>query len=163
MVRSEEAAQDLFQDASVKIWNNLAKYDPEKGQLFTWLLQITRNVALDKIRTKKFQRAGKSESLETTVSNNIGYSEQTVTTDVGLQQQLNRLDPKYRQIIELLYFQGYTQREVTEEMGIPLGTVKSRVKAGMKELRRLLGRNTLVVISFLIVAAQLFIQFVNRL
>ena len=136
---NEEIAQDLFQEACVKIWQNADKYDPAKGRLFTWLVQVSRNLALDKIRTQKFKRQQQSETVDATVTNDIAFSEGMQVVDLGLQNQIRRLEPKYQQIIDLMYFQGYSQSEISKEFDIPLGTVKSRAKVAMRELRRLLG------------------------
>jgi len=138
MVRSEVIAKDLMQDACVKIWKNGASYDASKGRLFTWLLRVVRNTALDKIRTDKFKREQRSESIEQTVYNHVSYSEEMQINDVGLQQVIGRLDEKYRAVIDLIYLQGYTQKETTDKLNIPLGTVKSRVKIAIRELRLLL-------------------------
>ena len=127
-----------MQVASVKTWKNAASYDASKGRLFTWLLNIYRNTAIDKVRTGKYKRNQTSEPIDATVYDNVSYSEEMQIEDVGLRRTLNKLDPKYRAVIDLLYLQGYTQREATEELGIPLGTVKSRVKVGIRELRVLL-------------------------
>ncbi len=138
ITQSKEAAEDIMQVASVKVWKNAKSFDASKGRLFTWLLNIFRNTAIDKIRSGKFKRNQTSESIETTVYNNVSHSEEMVIEDVGLRRTLNKLEPKYREVIDLLYLQGYTQREATEELGIPLGTIKSRVKIGIRELRTLL-------------------------
>ena len=138
IVGSREVAEDVLQDTAVKVWQNAEKYDESKGRLFTWLLNIARNTAIDKIRTKKFQQNQKSQSLEDSVYNNVTFSEEIKTKDAGLQKVINSLEEKYRKIIELLYFKGYTQKEVTEELGLPLGTVKSRSRIALRKLRELL-------------------------
>jgi len=145
MVRSEAIAKDLMQDSCVKIWKNGSKYDESKGRLFTWLLRVTRNTALDKIRTDKFKREQTSESIEQTVYNTVSHSEEMQINDVGLQQVIGRLDEKYRAVIDLIYLQGYTQKEATQKLNIPLGTVKSRVKIAIRELRLLLKDRTLPI------------------
>lgn len=148
---NEEIAQDLFQEACVKIWQNAEKYDPQKGRLFTWLVQVCRNLALDKIRTQKFKRQQQSAEVDATVTNDIAFSEGMQMVDPGLQNQINRLEAKYREIIELMYFQGYTQSEISKDFDIPLGTVKSRAKVAMRELRRLLGSQSIVWIGWIAV------------
>lgn len=139
VVHNEVVAEDLLQDACVKIWKNADQYDPSKGSLFSWLVRICRNTAIDRARTKIFQARQTSRIIDETVANNKSFSAEMQTEDIGLHQQLQKLDPKYRLIIELLYFEGYTQREITDKMGIPLGTVKSRAKIALRELRQLLG------------------------
>ena len=135
---SREVSEDLMQEAFLKIWKNANSYDERKGRLFTWLINIVRNTAIDKVRTQKFQRNRKSVPVEKTVYENESLSEEMNIADVGLQRAINNLEPKYRQIIDLLYLRGYTQREVTEEFDIPLGTVKTRVKIAIRELRKVL-------------------------
>ncbi|MEL6944927.1 MAG: sigma-70 family RNA polymerase sigma factor, partial [Bacteroidota bacterium] len=132
IVQSREVAEEVLQDSMIKVWKNAAKYDEHKGKLFTWLLNIARNTAIDKVRLKKFQRQQKSAELDATVSNDVRYSEEMQIKDVGLHQRINQLDEKYRTIIDLIYLQGYTQSEVVKELDIPLGTVKSRVRIAIR-------------------------------
>jgi RNA polymerase sigma-70 factor (ECF subfamily) len=162
VVHSEEVAQDILQDACVKIWKNAHRYDPEKGELFTWLVRVARNLAIDKVRTKKFQARQTSKKVEDVVTDNINYSEEMNPEDTGLRNQINKLDPKYRQIIELLYFQGYTQREITSEFDIPLGTVKTRARKAITELRKLLKEN-LTIGPFWIASIQAITDFFKHL
>ena len=138
IVGTSEAAEDVLQDASLKIWKNAGKYDESKGRLFTWLLSIARNTALDVVRTQKFNQQRKSQPLESSVYDNASYSEEMKVPDVGLLGVIDRLDPKYREIIDLLYLQGYTQKEIQEKLQIPLGTVKTRARAGLRQLRKIL-------------------------
>lgn len=153
IVRSEDIAKDLMQDACIKIWQNIKSYDENKGRLFTWLLRICRNTAIDKARTGKFKAIAQSKTLEETVYNSVTHSEQMNIPDSGLMQVIQKLDEKYQQVINLIYLQGFTQREVADELDIPLGTVKSRIKIAIRELRNLLGDNPLlllVIITLLI-------------
>lgn len=146
IVQSKEIAEDIMQDAFVKVWRKADTYDGTKGRLFTWLINIVRNTAIDKVRTGKFQQRRKSLPLEKTVYENESFSEEMQVADVGLQKAVSRLEPKYRLVIELLYIQGYTQKEVTEELGIPLGTVKTRVKIAIRELRKVLTDKELMLL-----------------
>ena len=163
VVKDKAVAQDLLQDACVKIWKNAAQYDPSKGGLFTWLVRICRNTAIDRARTKIFQARQTSKVIDETVTNNKTFSAEMQIEDSGLRQQLQKLDPKYRMIIELLYFEGYTQREITKELGIPLGTVKSRAKIALRELRQLLGNQPNLVSLIIIMSALLNSDFFQQL
>ena len=157
IVRSEDIAKDLMQDACIKIWNNIKSYDEQKGRLFTWLLRVCRNTAIDKARTSKFKAVARAQTIEDTVSNSLVHSEEMTIQDSGLQQVISRLDEKYQQVINLIYLQGYTQQEAAKALDIPLGTVKSRVKISIRELRSLLKENPLlifVIISLLIGSIQ---------
>ena len=140
---SQEIAKDLFQDATVKIWQNANKFDASKGKLFTWVFSIARNTAIDKVRTGKFKAQQTSKTIDETVYNNVALSEEMKMEDVGLRRTLFQLDKKYRDIVDLLYLQGYTQREAVDILGIPLGTLKTRAKTAIRELRRLLHKEKL--------------------
>lgn len=135
IVRSEELAQDVLQEAFVKIWKNGASYDPSKGTVFTWALNITRNLAIDKTRSAAFRRRSKFDDMDITFNKQC-FSTETNTDTMGLKHQVDRLDPKYQEVIDLVYLRGYTQAEVMDLLGIPLGTVKSRIRIGLRELRK---------------------------
>jgi RNA polymerase sigma-70 factor, ECF subfamily len=137
IVRSEEIAADVMQDAFVKIWKNIEGYNRSKGTLFTWILNVARNTAIDKIRSQEFQNSQKNQDLETSINfiDNQGSSQFDVDA-IGIRKVVENLRPEHQQMIDLLYFQGYTQAEVSEEFNIPLGTVKTRVKAAVVQLRQ---------------------------
>lgn len=146
IVRSEDIAKDLMQDAAIKIWKNIGNYDENKGRLFTWLLKVCRNTAIDRVRTAKFKSIAQSKTIEDTVYNSSTHSIEMDIPDSGLHQTIQRLDVKYQQVINLIYLQGFTQQETASELDIPLGTVKSRVKIAIRELRKLLGDNPLLIL-----------------
>lgn len=141
IVQVREVAEDVMQDAFVKVWKNADNYDPSKGRLFTWLVNIARYTAIDKIRTVKFKENRKTISLDRTVYENEGLSETMAIRDVGLQKVIESLEEKYQQLIDLLYLQGYTQSEAAKALNIPLGTVKTRSKAAISQLRNILDSN----------------------
>lgn len=139
VVRKEEVAQEVLQDAFVKIWDKIDSYDAAKGKLFTWLLNLTRNLAIDKTRSKEISQSRKTDDIDLLV-NSIDRQEQSYSEveSIGLKEVLNRLPEEQQFIVEQLYLKGYTQSEVAEEFGIPLGTVKTRLRLAMVELRSLL-------------------------
>ncbi len=134
IVPSEEIAQDVIQDAFTKVWKSCRKYDPSKGTLFTWLLNITRNTALDHLRQYKRLQVNGHSALDGNVDHYV--TEGINPNHIGVKEIVEDLDDKYRTIIELIYFKGYTQSEVQQHLDIPLGTVKSRAKIAMRELRK---------------------------
>ncbi|MFN8354319.1 MAG: sigma-70 family RNA polymerase sigma factor [Spirosomataceae bacterium] len=140
IVRDEDIAADVMQDSFVKMWRNIDAYNATKGSLFTWMLNVSRNTAIDKIRSQDYQQSQQNQPIESTVSI-VEQSEpiETQVDAIGLRKVIDTLRPEYRTLIELIYFQGYTQAEVSEELGIPLGTVKTRVKAALTQLRGLVG------------------------
>jgi RNA polymerase sigma-70 factor, ECF subfamily len=137
IVRSEEIAADVMQDAFVKIWKNIEGYNRTKGTLFTWILNVARNTAIDRIRSQEFQNSQKNQDLETSINFIDNQSSSQFDVDaIGIRKVVENLRPEHQQMIDLLYFQGYTQAEVSEEFNIPLGTVKTRVKAAVVQLRQ---------------------------
>ena len=142
MVENRELAEDILQEAFVKIWTNFASYDTGKGRLFTWMLNITRNLTIDTLRSKGYKKQSKISSDENSVSNLTGDNKVAERFDaMGLRNQLVNLKPEQRSIIDLAYFSGYTQDEISKEMDIPLGTVKTRMRAAIIELRKMLDYN----------------------
>lgn len=141
MVQSEEVAQDLVQDTFVKVWKNGHRYDASKGTLFTWLINIARNTAINAIQSKGYRNSLKNQSVENLVhsSSHASVAHELNVNQIGLKGLVNELDEKYRVIIELIYFKGYTQREAEEYLKIPLGTIKSRVRIALRELRKAFG------------------------
>jgi RNA polymerase sigma-70 factor, ECF subfamily len=137
IVRSEEIAADVMQDSFVKIWKNIEGYNRTKGTLFTWILNVARNTAIDRIRSQEFQNSQKNQDLDSSINfiDNQGSSQFDVDA-IGIRKVVENLRPEHQQMIDLLYFQGYTQAEVAEEFNIPLGTVKTRVKAAVVQLRQ---------------------------
>lgn len=146
IVRTEEIAADVLQDAFVKIWKNIEGYNRTKGTLFTWMLNVARNTAIDKIRSQDFQNSQRNQDLDSTVEiiDNQASSQFDIDA-IGLKKVVENLRPEHRQMIDLLYFQGYTQAEVAEEFNIPLGTVKTRVKAAIVQLRQYFVEMILVI------------------
>jgi RNA polymerase sigma-70 factor (ECF subfamily) len=139
IVNDKETAEDVLQESFVKIWNNIESYDATKGRLFTWLLNVARNTAIDKTRSKNYRDAGQVQSIEDFVySIERRYNTTTNIDHIGLKKVVEQLKPEHRTLIELLYFGGYTQTEAAQALGIPLGTVKTRVKIAINQLRELL-------------------------
>lgn len=151
IVQSPELAQQVLQDTFLKIWRNATGYDASKGRLFTWMVNIARNTAIDATRSAQFQQRKKTDSLDSLVHSPGGHA--IDPEHIGVREIVNRLDEKYRLLIDLIYFQGYTQEEAAEETGIPLGTVKTRLRYAIGELRRLFG----AVLSWLLIAAFVWI------
>lgn len=140
VVRDEVSAEDVLQDTFVKIWKAIDSYDRSKGTLFTWMLNIARNASIDRVRSQEYQQSEQNRNLEDSVyeADNIHQVENEID-GIGLRKLVGTLREEYRVLIELAYFQGHTQAEISEQLGVPLGTVKTRVKAALAELRKLLG------------------------
>jgi RNA polymerase sigma factor (sigma-70 family) len=134
--RSEADAENLVQDTFVKIWRNIERYDPSKGRLFTWLVIIARRVALDFMRSRYFLSKSKIQNEEKAVTMESPAPEMQQLEYLDLETETKKLAPNLKQIIDLQYFMGYTQQEVADETGLPLGTVKTRTRAALMFLRK---------------------------
>lgn len=147
IVQSDDDANDLLQDTFLKIWRNIDNYDPSKGSIFTWMMNIARNLSIDRVRSADFRDSSQNISMEQNIIYQVDSEHQTVmdVDSIGLRKVVDNLKPEYRQLIELVYYKGYTQAEVSEEYGIPLGTVKTRIKAAVGSLRAMLSGLWLIV------------------
>lgn len=139
IVGQAELAQEVLQDSLIKIWQNSTQYDAGKARLFTWMVQICRNAAIDARRSRRFKEGEKTKELPDFVSNVERFSESQRQGDPALRAVLQRLPEQDQRIIELLYFQEFTQQEASEALGMPLGSVKTRVRGAIKQLRAILG------------------------
>ena len=139
IIKKEELAEEILQDVFLKIWDRIDSYDATKGKLFTWMLNIARNQAIDKTRSKEFSKSKKTEDIENLVSkvDRRDFTELKVE-GIGLEDVLQKLSEEQRFVIDHHYLKGYTQAEMSEEFNLPLGTVKTRMRLAMKELRNLL-------------------------
>jgi RNA polymerase sigma-70 factor (ECF subfamily) len=147
IIQSDDDANDLLQDTFLKIWRNIDNYDPSKGSIFTWMMNIARNLSIDRVRSADFRDSSQNISMEQNIIYQVDSEHQAVmdVDSIGLRKVVDNLKPEYRQLIELVYYQGYTQAEVSEEYGIPLGTVKTRIKAAVGSLRAMLSGLWLIV------------------
>jgi len=135
IVKDDELAEDILQDVFVKIWRNIDSYNKEKGTLFTWMLNIARNTSIDTLRSKvrKAEVISLENNLElVAVKHNISLN----TDTLGVKKVVDTLKPEHKEIIDLVYFLGFTQEEIAKKINIPLGTVKTRVRTALIELRK---------------------------
>ena len=137
IVQHEEIAEDLLQETFVKIWNSFSSYDSSKGRLFTWMVNVARNLSIDKIRSKDFRNNSKNQDLENTVNFIDEQRSTAINPDIlGVKELVQQLKPEQKSILDLVYFRGYTHVEAAEELGIPLGTVKTRMRMAIITLRK---------------------------
>ena len=139
IVGEDDLANDVMQEAFVKIWKNIHTYQSSKGALFTWLLNICRNLAIDTLRSKEYKNQLQNQNLEDNV-NKVDNQEQmeSKVDHIGLKEVLQKLKPEQKLLIDKVYFEGYTQDEVSKELNIPLGTVKTRIRAAIQHLKGVL-------------------------
>ncbi|WP_447637563.1 RNA polymerase sigma factor [Flavobacterium microcysteis] len=139
LIRDHEEAEDILQETFVKIWKNIDSYDESKGRFYTWILNISRNASIDRLRSKGFNNRQKNLSSDNFVhllddSNKLNHKIDTI----GIKEFVKKLKPKCIQILDLLFFKGYTQQEASEELQIPLGTIKTQNRNCINDLRNFL-------------------------
>lgn len=139
MLENRELSEDVLQEAFIKIWNNFSNYDNLKGRLFTWMLNITRNLTIDTIRSKGYKKQAKIQNSENAVNNISDKANTAESFDaLGIRKHLTLLKNDQKQIIDLAYFGGLTQEEISKKLDIPLGTVKTKMRTAIIELRKVL-------------------------
>ena len=135
VISDPDIAEDALQETFVKVWKNAKSYDVKKAKLFTWLYRIAYNTAIDKVRSYS-NKTSKEVQIET--SNVYKLTTKSLNEDViDIKTHLKNIDEKYQTVIKALFFEGLTQQEASEELDIPLGTIKSRLKIGLRELKKI--------------------------
>ena len=137
ILKDPERSQELCQDVFVKIWNKSDQYDTSKGRFFTWILNIARNAAIDEMRSKSHKNQKKNLPVDSLVG--IYESDEDLNgkiDTIGLQSLLKGLKEKCILLIDLLYFKGYTQKETAKELKTPIGTIKTRIRSCISEIRK---------------------------
>jgi RNA polymerase sigma factor (sigma-70 family) len=137
IISDRDLAGDVLQNVFVNIWRKIDLYDASKGRLFTWMLNIARNAAIDEVRSRSYRDAQKNQPIA-----EDGFLPGAVTGpaigDVGLKRVLTKLKEEWRVLIDLSYFQGFTHEEIAKLQGLPLGTVKTRIRTALSHLRTMI-------------------------
>ncbi len=136
IIPERQIAEDILQDAFLKIWHKIDYYDNAKGRLFTWMLKITRNLSIDMIRSSAYQKMKLNQCLidsENCSDKNLLLHQNT--DGIGLKKFINKLKPEYRLLIDMSYFKGYTCLQIAQIVKLPLGTVKTRLRFALLQLR----------------------------
>jgi RNA polymerase sigma-70 factor (ECF subfamily) len=137
IIPEKENAGDVLQEAFVMAWKNIEKYDSSKGRLFTWLYNVTRNCAINTTRSKMYKAQQKNDSIDSYV--NYADEKDNLVLNInkiGLRKQVQQLREDYRNVLELSYFNGFTHEEIAKTLSIPQGTVKTRLRNAIIELRK---------------------------
>ena len=140
ILKDEDKSADTLQDTFLKIWKNILSYNREKGTLFTWMLNVARNTAIDKLRIEvKNEHLVQLDQVKEIDLTSATIIDLPIST-VDLRAIVGTLIPEKKQVIELVYFQGYTHEQVSERLNLPLGTVKSRIRRALNDLRNIFER-----------------------
>jgi len=141
IIRDEKVAEEVLQDVFLKIWDKAPSYNSDKGRFFTWILNIARNASIDKIRSKDFkndQQNLKTDNFVDILEAKTNFSE--AVDSIGLKKYIDALKPVCKKLIDYLFFKGYTQKETSEELDMPLGTVKTRNRVCIDKLRAMVSK-----------------------
>ncbi len=151
IVRSEETAEEVLNDVFLKCFHNIASYDPTKSKLFTWIARIARNASIDKVRTVSYRNSLRTDSLQSNESIHDTKSENVTQDPESIQRILKTLDADARQMIEMVYLQGYTHEECAQDLDVPLGTVKTKVRRGLIKLREYLSGDRQILAALTVI------------
>jgi RNA polymerase sigma factor (sigma-70 family) len=139
VLRDPALAQDAVQDAFLGVWRTAAAFDPRRGKAQTWLLTLVHRRAVDVVRREDRRRTEQLDDAPVAAAESTDEEASVREQRRAVQAALALLPADQREALELSYYGGLTQTELAERLGIPLGTVKSRVFAGLARLRDLLG------------------------
>ena len=138
MMGERQASEDLAQDAFLKVWRGASSYRAERGSVRTWILSIVHNRGIDQIRSQASRRRAQ-EKIEASAPRSQPSEAFAETLRNSQRDQvreaLNTLPPEQLKILELAYFSGCTHVEISDLLGLPLGTVKGRMRLGLKKVR----------------------------
>jgi len=136
---STEETEDILQTCFLKIWNNFSQYDPSKSRLYTWMMNIVRNACIDYTRSKSYKNQAKNRPIENIVydinSKQVHYDNHD---HIGLDTLLNKLQKDHQLVIKMAYFDGLTHEELSKELNMPLGTVKTKIRQAIMSLREMM-------------------------
>jgi len=144
VIKNHEEAEDLLQEVFVQLWERASTYDATKGSVYTWIVTLARNRAIDQVRSKSFQQQNK---ISREVGPDMLYSPmESSPFDLVVAEErsremrdaLSQIPPEQSQVIHIAYFGGCSQSERAAQLNIPLGTVKTRMRQGMKKLHQLM-------------------------
>lgn len=140
IVREQITAEDLTQEAFLRVWNRVQFFDEEKGALGPWILAVARNRAIDHLRSAAGRMSGKATDLDGPLEHPeafVNLERDIINSDHArvLRAAMEKLSAKQREVIEMAYYEGLSQSEMAERMNQPLGTVKSWVRTALKILR----------------------------
>jgi RNA polymerase sigma-70 factor (ECF subfamily) len=135
-------AQDVVHDVFLSLWENASSFDSGRGAAFSWAVTLTRNRAIDRLRT----RSNRARLLGNSIPDDLGYGEEPAEAGgsakaelgdraVAVRSALAELPPDQQKALELAFFSGLTQKEIAEKLSEPIGTIKARIRRGLLKLR----------------------------
>lgn len=145
ILKNREEAEDCLQEVFTQIWEKADQFDASRGNVYSFLVTIARNKAIDRTRSRAYKDSTKEDHIIDDFTytpeskKNNPYEDLKLSERASLvREALNKLDEKKQQVLYIAYFKGLTQSEISDKMDIPLGTVKYRMRQGMIKLREFL-------------------------
>ncbi|HSE25383.1 MAG TPA: sigma-70 family RNA polymerase sigma factor [Pyrinomonadaceae bacterium] len=141
ILNNREEAEDVLQELFLQVWHRAGDYDPNRGRPFTWLVTLARSRAIDRLRSvASRERVANESAREVTEEVSDAVADAVRSEQRGIvTSALSQLPEEQQKALVLAYFDGLTQSEIADRLGAPLGTVKTRMRAGMMKLREVLG------------------------
>ncbi len=138
IVKDPNESENLLQDTFIKIYRHIHSYDPLKGTLATWLINIARNTAIDFHRSSHYKNSRQNQKADSLVNQENEPGLAGLNPDaIGIRELLGQLTLEQQQIIDWIYFHGMTHQEISDQFGIALGTVKTRARNALLKLRKI--------------------------
>lgn len=137
VVQDEAMAQDVLQEGLLKVWLSIGSYEATRGRLFTWMVRVCCNQAIDALRSPRQRFHRRNPSLEAAGAHYSPAPTAFYPEHIGVRELIVQLKPRQREVMDLLYFGGCTQAETAEQLAIPLATVKTRARAALAVLSRM--------------------------
>ncbi len=142
IVKKVPVAEDLLQQVFVQYWQKVNTYDRDKGRLFTWMLNIAKNASIDFLRSKAHKNELKNQNIENSVYvNDIEDSNKLNIDTIGLGKHIGALKDEFKIVIQQSYLMGYTHEEISNNLNIPIGTIKTRLRNALIALRKTIIEN----------------------
>lgn len=138
VLKDEALAQDVFQEVIIKIWRKGHYYNANKGSLYTWLVSVCKNAAIDKTRSRVYKQKQQTHGSETIASVGEEMKTELHTEHEYLYELVKQLPENQKLLVDMAFFQGYTHEEIAKKLDMPLGTVKTRIRTAIKQLRKVL-------------------------
>lgn len=146
IVEKREEAEDVLQEIFLKIWNKADLFDADRGNVYNWIITLARNQAIDRIRSKGYKTQEKQtvsidKSLFSLEGDQYNPMKTTIFSDRAelVKKALDEIPEEQSEVIKIAYYRGMSQSEISDYLGIPLGTVKTRTRQGMIKLKNILG------------------------
>lgn len=140
ILNSKAEAEDVLQEVFVQVWQHAPSYDATRGRVLTWLITIARNRAIDRLRALDSRESTAIKSTKEIVEDALSAVDEAIQSEQAemVRHALSQIPEIQRDALLLAYFERLSQSEIAERVGIPLGTVKTRIRSGLKKLRSLL-------------------------